>query len=157
MLTLFLKKWRQRRKVMGAYGNDRTNAVSSTSLTMRAFLNFTRVQIVETVLARLYVDDNQKPELYALFEGPNEVVLEEIEPVLTQAGHFHALIKLYQQRGNDSKLVDALSRFVYRRSFKNQPLTFFLAVWYRRNGSTLKSKTHYRRCLLFLARSGTDH
>lgn len=74
---------------------------------------------METVLARLYADDNRKPELYALLEGPNDVVLEEIEPVLTQAGCFHALIKLYRQRGDDSKLVDALSRYVCPHNFQS--------------------------------------
>ncbi|TCD60728.1 hypothetical protein EIP91_009622 [Steccherinum ochraceum] len=94
MLRQFLKKWKQRRKVMGAGVDERVNAV------------------IDTVLARLYAESNEKSELAALLDSPNAVVLEEFEHDLIRTSQFGILLKIYRQRGQDEKVVEFLSRLV---------------------------------------------
>lgn len=67
---------------------------------------------MDTVLARLYSEANEKLELDALINESNLVLLDELEPVLIQAKQFAPLFKMYRQRSADAKLVEALSQSV---------------------------------------------
>ncbi|KAH8085441.1 hypothetical protein BXZ70DRAFT_1045640, partial [Cristinia sonorae] len=92
MLKQYLRKWRQKRKVVSGLKDERI------------------VAIVETVLARLYSHFREKDELQSLLDGPNQIVLNELEPALIEAGQLNLLFKLYRQRGEEAKLIEALSR-----------------------------------------------
>ena len=72
------------------------------------------LQVVDTVLGRLYTESGETTDLLALIDGPNDIVLEEIEPVLVERARFYALCRLYKTRGRDQKLLEAWSRYVAR-------------------------------------------
>ena len=73
---------------------------------------FITIQVEDTVLAKLLSQSGLLDELYALLQEPNDIVLSEIEPVLQQQGLYRALCMLYQQRGEDDKLLDLWSKYV---------------------------------------------
>lgn len=76
------------------------------------------------MLAKLHVNTGKLPELYALIDQPNAIVLSELETVLVESRHFNALCKLYQQRNDDAKLLETWSRLVTHdtyRTFANGP------------------------------------
>ncbi|KIP07261.1 hypothetical protein PHLGIDRAFT_118311, partial [Phlebiopsis gigantea 11061_1 CR5-6] len=90
MLRAFLRKWRGARREGAARAN----------------------QAVDTVLARLYAESGETAELLALVEGPNDVVLGELEPTLVRGAHFDALCRLYRAHGQDARLLDVWSKLV---------------------------------------------
>ena len=67
-------------------------------------------QAVDTVLGRLYTEAGETTDLLALIEGPNDIVLGELEPTLVRSGRFDALCRLYRSRAEDAKLLDAWSK-----------------------------------------------
>lgn len=69
---------------------------------------------MDTVLGRLYTESGETTDLLALIDGPNDIVLEEIEPVLVERARFDALCRLYKTRGRDQKLLEAWSRYAAR-------------------------------------------
>ncbi|KAI0667249.1 hypothetical protein C8Q78DRAFT_1071980 [Trametes maxima] len=95
MLESYLRKWR------------RKLAVENTTPQLQVLR-----MVVDTVLAKLHVNTEKLPELYALIDQPNAIALPEIETVLVGSRHFNALCKLYQQRGDDAKLLDIWSKLV---------------------------------------------
>ena len=74
---------------------------------------FPLVQVVDTVLAET---DNDIRELYTLVDGPNDIVLEEVEETFEKNGQFGALCRLYEKaimkelerKGGNSKLVSGV-------------------------------------------------
>lgn len=64
------------------------------------------------MLAKLHVATGKLPDLSALIEQPNAIVLSEIEPELVKSRNVGVLCRLYQQHGNDAKLLDAWSNLV---------------------------------------------
>ena len=70
------------------------------------------IEVVDTVLCKLYTGSDETTDLLALIDGPNDVVLPEVEPVLISASRYDALCRLYKSRGEDKKLLDVWSRFV---------------------------------------------
>ncbi|KAI0760618.1 hypothetical protein C8Q74DRAFT_1208816 [Fomes fomentarius] len=95
MLESYLRKWR------------RKLAVESTAPHAQAM----RI-VVDTVLAKLHVATGKLPDLSALIEQPNAIVLSEIEPELVKSRNVGVLCRLYQQHGNDAKLLEAWSKLV---------------------------------------------
>ncbi|KAI0353913.1 hypothetical protein OH77DRAFT_1406102 [Trametes cingulata] len=95
MLESYLRKWR------------RKLAVETPTPQLQAVR-----MVVDTALAKLHVNIGKLPDLDALIEQPNAIVLSELEPVLIKGRHFSALCKLYQQRGDDAKLLETWSRLV---------------------------------------------
>ncbi|KAL1948770.1 hypothetical protein VTO73DRAFT_10576 [Trametes versicolor] len=93
MLESYLRKWR------------RKAAVEATTQQLQVVR-----MVVDTVLAKLHVNTGKLPELYALIDQPNAIVLSELETVLVESRHFNALCKLYQQRNDDAKLLETWSR-----------------------------------------------
>lgn len=45
-----------------------------------------------------------------MVEEANDIILAEVEPVLTKTGQYNALCILYRQRGDDEKLLEAWSK-----------------------------------------------
>ena len=75
---------------------------------------FPLVQVVDTVLAKILAEtDSDIRELYTLVDGPNDIVLEEVEETFEKNGQFGALCRLYEKanmkelerKGGNSKLV----------------------------------------------------
>ncbi|KAI0754157.1 hypothetical protein C8Q80DRAFT_1216335 [Daedaleopsis nitida] len=95
MLESYLRKWRRKLAVEG-------NGPYVQAMRM----------VVDTVLAKLHVATGKLPDLSALVEQPNALVLSEIEPVLVTSRHIDVLCKLYKQHGDDGKLLDAWSKLV---------------------------------------------
>ncbi|KAI8974864.1 hypothetical protein BD414DRAFT_176887 [Trametes punicea] len=95
MLESYLRKWRRKLAVEG---------VTPQSQAVR--------MVVDTVLAKLHVNTGKLPELYALIDQPNAIVLSELEAALIRSRHFNALCKLYQQRNDDAKLLETWARLV---------------------------------------------
>lgn len=62
------------------------------------------------MLCKLYTTSTETTDLLVLIDGPNNVVLSEVERVLAAAHHYDALCRLYRARGEDSKLLDVWSR-----------------------------------------------
>lgn len=69
-----------------------------------------RGQVVDTVLGRLYTESGETTDLLALIDGPNDIVLSELDPVLIESNRYDALCRLYKTRAQDAKLLDAWSR-----------------------------------------------
>lgn len=70
------------------------------------------MRAVDTVLAKLYIESEEMSELNKLIEEPNEIVLSEIEPDLMRITRIGPLCKLYKQRGEDLRLLEAWSKLV---------------------------------------------
>jgi hypothetical protein len=69
-----------------------------------------RVQVVDTVLVKLYASLEKTQDLYTLLDEPNHIVLQEVEPVLRRMGQYNALCKLYRERGEEQKLLDVWAK-----------------------------------------------
>ncbi|KAI0821851.1 hypothetical protein BC628DRAFT_1542796 [Trametes gibbosa] len=95
MLESYLRKWR------------RKAAVEATTPQIQAIR-----MVIDTVLAKLHVNAGKLPDLYALVDQPNTILLSEIETVLINARHINALCKLYKQQNDDTKLLETWSRLV---------------------------------------------
>ncbi|TFK87549.1 hypothetical protein K466DRAFT_548508 [Polyporus arcularius HHB13444] len=93
MLESYLRKWRRKLAVEAA-----TPHVEAMRM------------VVDTVLAKLHVASGKLPDLSALIDQPNSVVVPEIEPVLVDSRHIGVLCKLYQRHGDDEKLLRAWSK-----------------------------------------------
>lgn len=78
------------------------------------------MRAVDTVLAKLYTESDDIAELNKLIEEPNEIVLSELEPYLTRHKRIGLLCRLYKQRGEDIKLLEAWSRSVAYLKLKAQ-------------------------------------
>ena len=65
---------------------------------------------MDTVLGRLYTESGETTDLLALIDGPNDVVLAEIERDLVGAQRLDALCRLYAARGAHRRLLEAWSR-----------------------------------------------
>ena len=72
-----------------------------------------RAQAVDTVLAKLYTKSGETTDLLALIDGPNDVVLAEVEAVLVEAHSFDVLCRIYTTRGETQKLLEAWSKYVF--------------------------------------------
>lgn len=107
MLKVFLRKWRAKRR--DEVADKRVNEVRDCAVPSD-ILHAQVVQAVDTVLGRLYTESGETTDLLALVDGPNDIVLAELEPVLIRGNRFDALCRLYRKHGQDSKLLDAWSR-----------------------------------------------
>ena len=69
-----------------------------------------RDQVVDTVLVKILAESEETEELYTLINGPNDVLLSEVEQPLTKNGQYNALCKLYAKANEDEKLLEAWSK-----------------------------------------------
>ncbi|KAF8878476.1 hypothetical protein CPB84DRAFT_1817502 [Gymnopilus junonius] len=67
---------------------------------------------IDTVLAKLYAQFEKTEELYALLQQSNDVSVHEVEPILKSMGQYNALCMLYEQRGDDLKVLDVLAKLI---------------------------------------------
>ncbi|KAF7983156.1 hypothetical protein HWV62_23376 [Athelia sp. TMB] len=93
MLEKYLRRWRRKRIVDGGSGGGID-------------------EVVDTVLAKLFCEEEKTTDLYSLLREPNHIVLPELEPTLIRTGQYNALCSLYKDRGDDNKLLDAWSKLV---------------------------------------------
>ncbi|KAK0480717.1 hypothetical protein IW261DRAFT_1474152 [Armillaria novae-zelandiae] len=96
MLQVFLDKCRHRRKIESEYANKWKDTFA----------------VVDTVLAKLYAQLGKKKELYSLLQESNHLVVDEIEPVLRQAGQYNALCMLYKRSKGDKELLEVWAKLV---------------------------------------------
>ena len=90
--------------------DSKRDSVIYLILTVVPLFIFPLVQVVDTVLAET---DNDIRELYTLVDGPNDIVLEEVEETFEKNGQFGALCRLYEKanmketerKGGNSKLM----------------------------------------------------
>jgi hypothetical protein len=67
--------------------------------------------VVDTVLVKLFAKSEKTKDLYALLHEAHHVVLSEVESVLVETGQYNALSVLYQQSGEDEKLLDVWAKY----------------------------------------------
>lgn len=82
-----------------------------TSLWVRR-LSAHALQIVDTVLAKLFAQGEKTTDLFALLDESDVVVFPEIEPVFRATGQYGALCKVYSKRGDDAALLETWSKYV---------------------------------------------
>ncbi|KAG5716916.1 Transforming growth factor-beta receptor-associated protein 1 [Termitomyces sp. T112] len=105
-LESFLTSWRERRKAQGwidyAVGGSakQVKVVDPT------------LQVVDTVLVKLYAELKKTQELYNILLEPHDIVVDEVEPVLKRNGQYNALCMLYRKSGDDRKLLDVWSKLI---------------------------------------------
>jgi hypothetical protein len=78
----------------------------------RALLAHHALQIVDTVLAKLFAWGEKTTDLFALLDESDVVVYPEVEPVFRATGQYSALCKVYSKLGDDAALLEALSKYV---------------------------------------------
>jgi hypothetical protein len=82
----------------------------------------TFLKVVDTVLAKLFARSEKTTDLYALLQESNNIVLPEIENVLRDAGQYNALCMIFKQRGDDEKLLETWSKYIFH--FRNYSCLF---------------------------------
>ncbi|KAF8064149.1 hypothetical protein FPV67DRAFT_1503662 [Lyophyllum atratum] len=105
-LESFLTKWRARRKVEGA--SDVTpggSAVKSNAVDPS-------LEVVNTVLVKLYAELEKTQDLYNLLQESHHIVVSEVEPVLERTGQYNALCMLHRQNGDETKLLETWSKLI---------------------------------------------
>ncbi|KAF5384226.1 hypothetical protein D9615_003441 [Tricholomella constricta] len=105
-LEVFLTRWRARRIVEG--GSDQ--AVGGSTNNTR--LADPSVEVVDTVLGKLYAQLEKTQHLYSLLREPHHIVINEVEPVLERTGQYNALCMLYKEKGEEAKLLEVWSKLI---------------------------------------------
>ena len=132
MLEEFLRKWR---RVRGDSGAQAVRAVRGPPLPLwvrRLFFWLTHLQIVDTVLAKLFAQGEKATDLFALLDESEVVVFPEVEPVFRATGQYGALCKVYSKRGDDAALLETWSKYVSCMcmcnfwQYRNERFLFFL-------------------------------
>ncbi|KDQ52181.1 hypothetical protein JAAARDRAFT_40532 [Jaapia argillacea MUCL 33604] len=95
MLETLLGMWRRKRKTDGIQGLANREDVR---------------KVVDTALGKLFALQDRRSELQSLVEEQNDVVLSEIEDTLIKSKNYSALCRLFSQRGEEAKLLNAWSR-----------------------------------------------
>ena len=83
------------------------------------------------------------PDLNALIDQPNSVVLSEVEPDLIKTRQIGVLCRLYQKSGDDPKLLETWSRLVdgtIRDSEVQDPLSRIFDLLAERKDKSLIQK-----------------
>lgn len=102
MLKVFLRKWRAKRR-------DKEVEKANTEL-KETRKGRTVNEVVDTVLAKLYTTGGETTDLLALIEGPNDIVVEEVENLFAGSHRYDALCKLYRNRGEETKLLNVWAK-----------------------------------------------
>ena len=102
MLKVFLRKWRTKRR------DKETEKTAAQAGRTSKSVN----EVVDTVLTKLYTSGGETTDLLALIDGPNNIVLEEVEAPLAVSNRYDALSRLYKTRGEEAKLLKLWSRWV---------------------------------------------
>ena len=136
MLETFMKRWRKKYEVdgNGAWAVDEVRF----SISFPIFSTHNSTSVVSTVLDKTLTQAENTSDLHALLRtSSNIIVLPELEPVLKGTGQYSALCLLYEERGEDAKLLDAWSKFVFFISLHSESSTEFFISW---TGSPMHNK-----------------
>ncbi|KIO24147.1 hypothetical protein M407DRAFT_15469 [Tulasnella calospora MUT 4182] len=76
-------------------------------------LDVPKVQkIVDTTLLKLHIEENQTPQMMALVNMSENIVVTEVEALLIEHHKFTVLSKLYEKKGDESKLLEIWTKVV---------------------------------------------
>ncbi|KAG8960758.1 hypothetical protein FRC00_014207 [Tulasnella sp. 408] len=76
-------------------------------------LDVPKVQkIVDTTLLKLHIEENQTPQMMALVNMSENIVVTEVEALLVEHHKFTVLSKLYEKKGDQTKLLEIWSKVV---------------------------------------------
>ncbi|KAG9013429.1 hypothetical protein FRB90_006050 [Tulasnella sp. 427] len=69
-------------------------------------------KIVDTTLLKLHIEENQTPQMMTLVNMSENIIFSEVEALLIQNHKFTVLSKLYEKKGDDSKLLEIWTKVV---------------------------------------------
>lgn len=69
-------------------------------------------QVIETVLLKLYAEEDQLPNVLALVQDAVEIIIPEVESILSLQQYFGALSILLEKKGDDAQLLELWTKFV---------------------------------------------
>lgn len=76
-----------------------------------------RSQVVDTVLAKLFAQDEKTTDLYALLDnGSHEIDVMEVKETFIRSGQYNALLQLFRLRALHDELLEGCSKYVPCRS-----------------------------------------
>ncbi|KAG5644493.1 hypothetical protein DXG03_008320 [Asterophora parasitica] len=105
-LEVFLTRWRARwiveRGSNLAVGGSTTNTRPVDP----------SVEVVDTILGKLYAQLEKTQNLYSLLQDHHHIVVNEVAPVLERTGQYSALCILYKQKGEEEKLLEVWSKII---------------------------------------------
>ena len=74
-------------------------------------------QVIDTTLAKLLAEAGTTNELLALLAAPNDVVLSELEPFLTQRPY--VLSTVMRQQGRTDRVLELLKGYVHTECLRS--------------------------------------
>lgn len=117
MLASYLRKIRTRRLLNGLSNASQNTSVNAVRMLDIFKINQSgdviRIKVIDTVLVKILAESEDTADLYSLIDGPSEIVLTEVEETLAKNGQYNALCKLYARAGDEDKLLEAWSKYVY--------------------------------------------
>ncbi|KAG9050608.1 hypothetical protein FS837_004133 [Tulasnella sp. UAMH 9824] len=69
-------------------------------------------KMVDTTLLKLHIEENQTPQMMALVNLSENIVVTEVEALLIEHHKFTVLSKLYEKKGDESKLLEIWTKVV---------------------------------------------
>ncbi|KAG8944702.1 hypothetical protein FRC04_001601 [Tulasnella sp. 424] len=76
-------------------------------------LDVPKVQkIVDTALLKIHIEENQTPQMMALVNMSENIIVAELEALLIEHHKFTVLSKLYEKKGDESKLLEIWTKVV---------------------------------------------
>ncbi|KAI5477112.1 TGF beta receptor associated protein [Pseudohyphozyma bogoriensis] len=97
----YLSQWRQARRGE-AEAATTTGAGDSRKVDM----------VVDTTLVRLLAEEGKSTEIVDILEGPNDCVLQQVEPHLIDSGMYQILASIYLKRGEVAKTLEIWTKIV---------------------------------------------
>lgn len=73
-------------------------------------------QVVDTTLVRLLAEERHAADIVKILEGPNDCVIQHVEPFLLEAGLYQVLASVLLKRGEVSKTLDIRCQCAARSS-----------------------------------------
>lgn len=62
--------------------------------------------MVDTTLVRLLAEEGRTTDLLKVLEGPNDCVVQQVEPTLLDSGLYQVLAEIQLKRGEVSKALE---------------------------------------------------
>ncbi|GAA6019435.1 hypothetical protein JCM8202_001808 [Rhodotorula sphaerocarpa] len=95
--------------------------------------------VVDTSLVKLLAEYNRPDDIRVLLGGPHDVVLQEVEQALLDAGMYELLAGIWLEKREDAKVLDLWTRIVDGEyedpSFQNGVRRIFDLTWKTKNAS----------------------
>lgn len=61
---------------------------------------------MDTALLKIHIEENQTPQMMALVNMSENIIVAEVEALLIEHHKFTVLSKLYEKKGDESKLLE---------------------------------------------------